>query len=215
VHPHAPVLRVKVSGRWTGRRNSERSFASGARLEFEDYVWKELVAEAEYDGGFIDLKRLHLRDHLGTLDATATWRMGADRVRFRLTSSADLPGLARAFFDSDQLHEVVFYEAPHLALEGSLFVGKRKPEGMVPAEVTGRLDCGRFGSRGEIFNSLSLSLGATPEGFFVRDALLKHKTGTLALDLMKHRSWASNTTSAAHGPERVPALCARCRRPAR
>jgi hypothetical protein len=86
----------------------------------------------------------------------------ADKVRFRLTSSADLPGLARAFFDIDQLREVVFYEAPHLALEGSLFVGKDKPEGFMPGEVTGRLDCGRFGSRGEIFNALSLSLGATP-----------------------------------------------------
>lgn len=186
--PQTPSLRVKVSG------SLERPNEIGAELVFladglvfEDYQWKELVAEAEYDGGFIDLKRLHLRDHLGTLDATATWRMGADQVRFRLTSSADLPGLARAFFNNDQLHEVVFYEAPQLALEGSLFVGKNQPESFIPAEVTGRLECGRFGSRGEIFNSLNLSLGATPEGIFVRDALLKHKTGSLALSLMKHR----------------------------
>lgn len=183
-----PVLSVKVSGDLDLPQELRAELSIQAQgLEYGDYVWKEVVAEAEYEGGFIDLKRLHLRDHLGVLDATATWHMGADRVRFRLTSSGDLPGLARAFFDNDQLHEVVFYEAPHLALEGSLFVGKTKPEGMVPAEVTGRLDCGRFGSRGEIFDSLSLSLGATPEGFFARDVMLKHKTGTLALNVMNHR----------------------------
>ncbi len=186
--PHAPRLRVKVSGALDRPQELRAELVFQADgLTFEDYVWKELVAEAEYDGGFIDLKRLHLRDHLGTLDATATWRMGADRLRFRLTSSADLPGLARAFFSSEHLREVVFYEAPQLALEGSLFLGKAQPEDFLPAEVTGRLDCGRFGSRGEIFNALSLTLGATREGMIVRDALLKHKTGTLALNVMKHR----------------------------
>jgi hypothetical protein len=186
--PQVPSLRVKVAGALDRPQEIKAELTLQAEgLAFEDYVWKEIVAEAEYDGGFIDLRRLHLRDHLGTLDATATWRMGAEKVRFRLNSSADLPGLARAFFDSDQLREVVFYEAPQLALEGSLHVGPSKPEGFLPAEVTGRLDCGRFGSRGEIFNSLSLSLGTTPEGLFVRDALLKHKTGTLSLNLMNHR----------------------------
>ncbi len=187
--PRVPTLNVKVSGALDRPQElkAEMLFQADG-LVFEDYVWKELVAEAEYDGGFIDLKRLHLRDHLGTLDATATWRFGADRLRFRLTSSADLPGLARAFFSSEQLREVVFYEAPQLALEGSIFLDKPREEDFLPAEVTGRLECGRFGSRGEVFNSLSLGLGATREGIFVRDALLKHKTGTLGLDLMKHRT---------------------------
>lgn len=187
--PHVPTLGVKVSGALDRPQDLKAELLFQADgLEFEDYVWRELVAEAEYDGGFVDLKRLHLMDHLGTLEATATWRIGADHLRFRLTSSADLPGLARAFFSSEQLREVVFYEAPQLALEGSIFLNKPKPEDFLPAEVTGRLDCGRFGSRGEVFNALSLNLGATPEGIFVRDALLKHKTGTLSLDLMNHRT---------------------------
>jgi hypothetical protein len=187
--PQAPSLSIKVSGTLDRPQELKAELLFRAEgLKFEDYVWKELIAQAEYDGGLIDLRRLHLRDHLGTLDATATWRMGADKMRFRLTSSADLPGLARAFFSNDQLREVVFYEAPNLALEGSLYLGAGQPEGFVPAEVTGRLDCGRFGSRGEIFNALSLNIGATPDGFFVRDMLLRHKTGTLALDVMNHRT---------------------------
>ncbi|MGV3664312.1 MAG: hypothetical protein ACO1TE_29340 [Prosthecobacter sp.] len=187
--PHAPELRVRVSGDLDLLQELRAELGFHAQgLRYQDYVWQDLVAEAEYEGGFIDLKRLHVQDHLGTLDATATWHMGADRVRFRLNSSADLPGLARAFFVNDQLHEVVFYEAPHLALEGHLFVGAAKPEGLVPAEVTGHLDCGRFGSRGEIFDSLSLSIGATPEGIFVRDAVLKHETGSTTMSVMNHRA---------------------------
>ena len=187
--PHVPTLSVKVSGALDRPEELKAELLFQADgLEFEDYVWKELVAEAEYDGGFVDLKRLHLRDHLGKLDATATYRIGAEQLRFRLTSSADLPGLARAFFSSEQLREVVFYEAPQLALEGSIFLNKPKEEDFLPAEVTGRLECGRFGSRGEVFNSLSLTLGATREGIFVRNALLKHKSGTLAVDAMKHRT---------------------------
>lgn len=187
--PQAPSLTVKVSGSLERPRELLASLTLQAQnLTFEDYVWKEFVAEADYDGGFIDLKRLHLQDHLGVFDATATWRMGTDQVRFRLNSSADLPGLARAFFSADQLREVVFYEAPHLALEGRLFVdGDRAEDDFLPAEVTGRLECGRFGSRGEIFDALTLNFGASREGLFVREAKLRHKTGTLALDVMNHR----------------------------
>ena len=185
----APSLTVKVSGSLDRPQELQASLTLQAQnLAFEDYVWQEFVAEADYDGGFIDLKRLHLQDHLGVFDATATWRMGADQVRFRLNSSADLPGLARAFFSADQLREVVFYEAPQLALEGRLFVGgERAEDDFIPAEVTGRLVCGRFGSRGEIFDGLTLNLGASKEGLFVREASLRHKTGSLVLNLMKHR----------------------------
>ena len=187
--PHVPTLSVKVSGALERPEEIKAELLFQAEgLAFEDYVWKELIAEAEYDGGFIDLKRLHLRDHLGTLEGTATWRMGADELRFRLTSSADLPGLARAFFSSEQLREVVFYEAPQLALEGSFFLKKKSADDMLPVNVIGSLECGRFGSRGEVFNSLKLTLGAAREGIFVRDALLKHKTGTLVLNLMQHRT---------------------------
>lgn len=187
--PEPPTLLVKVSGDLEHPQELRGQLTFQALgLRYQDYEWKELIAEAEYEGGFIDLKRLHLRDHLGTMDATATWHTDADRVRFRLNSSADLPGLARAFLDNDQLHEVVFYEAPHLALEGSLFVGKKQPEDLLPAEVTGRLECGRFGSRGEIFESLSLNIGAKPEGIFVRDAVLKHKKGSVQASLMTHRT---------------------------
>lgn len=186
--PHAPSLLVTIAGTLDKPEELKATMIFQAQeLKFENYTWNELIAEAEYDGGVIDLKRLYLRDHLGTLDATATWRMGADKVRFRLTSSADLPGLAQAFLNNDQLREVVFYETPQLALEGVVFVDQSNPGGMVPAEIIGRFDCGRFGSRGEIFNALSFKIGATPQGIFVRDALLKHKTGTLKIDLMNHR----------------------------
>ena len=187
-----PVVQVEVTGDLNKMQElkAEVSFRA-EKVKFESYTWSELIADAEYDSGMIDLKRLHASDHLGQVEATATWRMGSERARFRLTSSADIPALARTFFDVDGLREAVFYEAPQLALEGFWYPGKNKGRGeddkVFPAEVTGRLDCKRFGSRGAIFEGLSASIGVNEDGFYVRDAELRHKTGSVLLQLMQHR----------------------------
>ncbi len=187
-----PELTVNVSGDLNLPQELRGTLSFRAvNLKFEDYVWKELIADAEYDGGMIDVKRLHLSDHLGTLEATAAWRLGSERARFQLTSSADIPSLARAFLDNDGLREVVFYdEAPQLSLEGFWYPKRgRNADGTAsfPAEVTGRIDCKRFGSRGAVFNGLSASIGVSTDGFYVRDMVLTHKTGTILMQLMQHR----------------------------
>ena len=189
-----PVIRVDVSGDLNNMRElkAEVSFRA-QQVKFENYTWAELIADAEYDSGMIDLKKLHASDHLGQLEATATWRMGSERARFSLSSSADIPALARTFFDVDGLREAVFYEAPQLALEGYWYPGKNKgrpdDDKVFPADVTGRLDCKRFGSRGAIFESLSASIGVNEDGFYVRDAVLQHKTGRVQLQIMQHREY--------------------------
>ena len=191
--PVKPLISLEVSGDLNKPQEIKADLSFRAsNLRFEDYTWTEWSADAEYDGGLIDVKRLHLSDHLGSIEATATWRVGADSARFRLSSSADIPALARTFFDVDGLREAVFYEPPQLALEGFWYPGrnkgKPKEEQVFAAEVTGRLDCKRFGSRGAIFEGLSASIGVNQDGFYVRDAVLKHKTGQVLLQLMQHRT---------------------------
>ncbi|MBE7498085.1 MAG: hypothetical protein HS117_24355 [Verrucomicrobiaceae bacterium] len=190
--PKRPTVRVEVSGDLNRPEElkAEVSFRA-EQLRYEDYIWREWIADAEYDSGMIDVKRLHLSDHLGHIEATATWRIGTERVRFQLSSTADIPALARTFFDVDGLREAVFYEPPQLALEGFWYPGKNKGKAkeqqVFPAEVTGRVDCKRFGSRGALFEGLSASIGVNEQGFYVRDAVLKHKTGQVLLQLMQHR----------------------------
>ncbi len=191
--PEKPLITLEVSGDLNKPQELKADLAFRARqLQYEDYKWAEWSADAEYDGGMIDVKRIQLSDHLGRIEATATWRIGAERARFRLTSSADIPALARTFFDVDDLREAVFYEAPELALEGFWYPGRNKGrargEEVFPAEVTGRVDCKRFGTRGAVFEGFSASIGVSEEGFYVRDAVLRHKTGHVLLQLMQHRS---------------------------
>lgn len=191
--PKKPFISLEVSGDLNKPQELKADLSFRAeKLQYEDYKWDEWIADAEYDGGMIDVKRLHLRDHLGQIEATATWRIGAERARFRLSSSADIPALARTFFDVDGLREAVFYEPPELALEGFWYPGKNKgkpkEEQVFPAEVTGRVDCKRFGSRGAVFEGFSASIGVNEDGFYVRDAVLKHKTGQVLLQLMQHRT---------------------------
>ncbi|MBK8040081.1 MAG: hypothetical protein IPK22_23560 [Verrucomicrobiaceae bacterium] len=191
--PKKPLISLEVSGDLNKPQELKADLSFRAeQLQYEDYQWAEWIADAEYDGGMIDVKRLHLRDHLGQIEATATWRLGAERARFRLSSSADIPALARTFFDVDGLREAVFYEPPELALEGFWYPGrnkgKSKEEQVFPAEVTGRVDCKRFGTRGAVFEGMSASIGVNADGFYVRDAVLKHKTGQVLLQLMQHRT---------------------------
>ncbi|MCX6854575.1 MAG: hypothetical protein NTV80_06680 [Verrucomicrobia bacterium] len=155
-------------------------------LSYESYTCEELRAELDYNAGFVDLTRFHLQDRLGELNASATWRMGADDLRFHLTSSADLPSLAEAFLNSDNMREIVFYEPPNLALEGVWHIGGPFSSHRRPVKVTGQLECGRFSTRGTVFEGVKASIGVAPQGVYIRDLVLRHQTGTLAAQTMVH-----------------------------
>ena len=165
---------------------SARLFFEAEGLSYGGYVCRELLAEAEYAAGLVELTRLHLKDATGQVDASATWRMGAEDLRFRLSSSADLPRLAQAFLDSDNLREVVFYEAPQLALEGVWFVDGPRARSKRPVHASGRLEFGRFSSRGAVFSGLDANFGVAHEGVYIRDLLLRHETGTLSAQALAH-----------------------------
>ncbi len=185
----APRLNLDLHGS-LDRLNemTARLYFDAEGLSYEGYACKELRAEAEYNAGFVDLTRFHLKDRLGEVNASATWMMGAEDLRFHLTSSADLPGLAQTFLNSDNLREVVFYEPPHLALEGVWHVDGPMSKHKRPVQVTGSLDCGRFSTRGEVFDGVAAKIGVAPEGVYIRDLLLRHKTGTLTAQTLVHEA---------------------------
>lgn len=185
----APKLSLELHGsldRFT--EMGARLFFDAEGLSYEGYTCEELRAEVEYESGFVDLTRFHLKDRLGELNASATWMMEAEDLRFHLTSSADLPGLAETFLDSDNLREIVFYEPPHLAMEGVWHVDGPLAKHKRPVHVTGRLETGRFSSRGAVFDSLAAKIGVAPEGVYIRDLLLRHQTGTLTAQTLVHES---------------------------
>ncbi len=155
-------------------------------LSYGAYTCRELVAEAEYRAGVVDLTRLFLKDPTGLVNANANWRMGSPEVRFHLNSSADLPALALAFLDNDNLREVVFYESPNLALDGVWHVLGDLSAHKRPVRLNGSLDCGRFSTRGAVFDGLSAKFGVAPEGVYIRDIVLRHRTGTLSAQALSH-----------------------------
>lgn len=184
-----PKLNLEIHGELTRPTEmSARVFFEAEGLSYGGYSCDALRAEAQYEAGFVDLTRFYLKDRLGEVSASATWNMGAEDVRFHLASSADLPGVAQAFLDNDNLREIVFYESPNLALEGVWHVNGPLASHKRPVHVTGRLDCGRFSTRGEVFDGLSANIGVAPEGVYIRDLLLRHKTGTMSAQSLVHES---------------------------
>lgn len=180
-----PSVSIEVSGQVEKLQELHAQLTLSARgLGYGDYVCEEISAQAEYDGGLIDLTRLYVRDRLGVLDASGSWQMGGDEVNFRLASSADLPSLAAAFLNSDLLREVVFYEPSIVSMDGTWHVKGPKAAGSRPITMLGKMQCGRVATRGEIFDGLVANFGVDPSGFYVRDGVLRHKTGTLGFQVM-------------------------------
>lgn len=184
-----PRLTLEVHG------EIDRPLEMNARLVLEadgmsygSYACREVVAEAEYRTGLMDLTRFFLRDATGQVSANATWRMASPELKFHLSSSADLPGLAQAFLSSDKLREIVFYDSPNLALDGIWFVVGELAPHKRPVRVTGSLDCGRFSTRGAVFDGLSAKFGVAPEGVYIRDFVLRHQTGTLSAQVLTHEA---------------------------
>ena len=184
-----PELRVEVSGSMeeVDQFRAKLTFLA-QKMMFQDYVCEEFSVEGRYDAGLVDLKRLYLKDHLGDVTLHAFWRQGGESLNFELASSADLPHLASTFLKSDLLKEVVFYEAPHLALEGKWFTSGERAKSSRPVEAVGKLQSGRFSSRGEIFDGLGFEIGVGPEGLYLRDVELEHKTGTLKAQALLHET---------------------------
>lgn len=183
----APELTLEARGEMDKPLEmSVRMALEADRFSYGTYALRELVAEGEYQAGLLDLKRLFLKDETGTLNANGTWRMGAPEMKFHLTSSANLPALALAFLDNDNLREVVFYESPNLALDGIWHVRGELAGHKRPVQLTGSLDCGRFSTRGAVFDGISAKFGVAPEGVYIRDLLLRHQTGTLSAQALVH-----------------------------
>ena len=182
-----PKLALEVNGLADKMENLSATLNFSAEgLGYESYACKELSARAEYNAGVIEVRQLRLRDRVGTLEASANWDMSGDDVRFRLHTTADLPQLAKSFLQSDALREIVFYESapPSLTLDGTWHVKGPKSLQKRPVEALGELQCGRFNSRGEVFEGVSASFGVAPEGFYIRNGVLRHKTGSFALQAM-------------------------------
>jgi hypothetical protein len=186
----APTLNIDVTGDMEKPEDiSAKLHLTAGGMRHGAYRCKELEAVATYASESIDLSRLYLKDEVGDLELSASHQIGTESVDFHLRSSANLLGLAAAIFENDALHEVVFYETPELTANGQFLFGQSEPkDAFVPVRCTGKIHAGRFASRGEVINGLDLNFGLAPEGCYLRDFFIRHKTGTLSLKAMWKKS---------------------------
>ncbi|MEY4484564.1 MAG: hypothetical protein RL693_2016 [Verrucomicrobiota bacterium] len=184
--PKAPQLDITINGDLNNPQNIDATLRlSAKKLKHGTYVCDELEVEATYTGEMAELTRLWAKDHLGELELGAIWQLGGTHVNFHLHSSADLPGLAAAISEKDIFREVVFYEPVNVTIDGKYLLGKENTtEAILPLDCIGNISAGRFTSRGEVFEGLSGNFGLSPQGYYLRDVLLKHGTGTLGAQVL-------------------------------
>jgi hypothetical protein len=184
-HREPPVVTLEISGALDDPESFQASAQiRGHDIEHDGYVCTELIGSADYRDRVVEVRRIFLRDKLGTFEASGTWPLDADAIKFNVQSSADLPKLARTFFANNELREIVFYEPPQVELSGTWFIRGPQAGPRRPVEALGNLRFGRFTSRGEVFDGLTAVFGVQPQGYYLRDALLRHKTGTVSLQAM-------------------------------
>lgn len=179
--PKAPQLEITINGDLNKPQEINATLRlSAKKLKHGTYICDELEIEAAYTGEMVELTRLWAKDHLGELELGAVWQLGGSHVDFHLHSSADLPGLAAAIYEKEAFREVVFYEPVHLTLDGRYLLDSKvtTAEAFLPVDCIGNLSAGRFTSRGEVFEGLSANFGLSATGFYFRDVLLRHRSGT-------------------------------------
>ena len=181
-----PRLEIEVNGDLEKPDQLNATMRLSARnLRHGEYVCDEIEAVADYAGEQVDLTRLRVKDHLGELEASATWNLGGKKVDFHVRSTADLPGLASAVLEGEGFREIVFYEPVSLNVDGSFLMGNAVPEGaFLPVECVGSVRAKRFASRGVVMEGLDADFGLSPKGCYLRDVLLKHESGTFGIQAM-------------------------------
>lgn len=184
--PKAPQLDITINGDLNKPEDINATLRlSAKKLKHGTYVCDELEIEAAYTGEIAELTRLWAKDHLGELEVGAIWQLGGTHVDFHLHSSADLPGLAAAITEKEVFREVVFYEAVNVTLDGKYLLEKEtSADAFLPLDCIGNINAGRFTSRGEVFEGLSGNFGLSPQGYYLRDVLLKHGSGTLGAQVL-------------------------------
>lgn len=187
---NAPTMDIEVNGDLDKPEELIATMQLTANgLKHGTYVCEELHATATYSGETVDLSRLHIKDHLGTVEASATWQLGGSHVDFHVNSTADLPGLASSISPKEAFREFVFYEPVELVADGQFLMGAAVPEdAFLPIKCVGTMNARRFATRGQVMDGLEGSFGISPEGWHVRDGLLRHESGTLNLQAMWQKS---------------------------
>jgi hypothetical protein len=159
---------------------------------------QEMDAEITFSDGELSLRRLHLRDRFGALNASATWKPGSnDPVPFAIDSSADLVALVKAIAPQTGLPDsIVFTDPPSFEISGSWSPGKPFTWNQLPLDVTGRAATGHCSIRGEPYKALSADFAVRGNGFaYLRNVRIDHDSGHASGQLLLRDGSARATAS--------------------
>ena len=183
-----PRLEVEIFGDLDAPSEIEASMELRAvDVSRKNYACDRLEADLEFSYPQITLERLLIVDRYGELLGHAEHSIGGDVVKFDLESSIDSHTLLRSILDTQEFGEVVFYDPPRLLMEGEYFIREEPLPGRPPVRVFGNANCGKFISRGEMFEGFHADFSIDRERFFFRNVLLEHGTGTAEAKLLYNR----------------------------
>jgi len=143
----------------------------------------ELDAESSFRDGELHIRRLHLRDRFGALNATASWKAGSTSpVPFAIDSSADLVALAKGIAPDIALpDQVAFHDPPKFEVSGRWDPARSFTWPDLPLDVTGQFTSGSCTVKGENYAAIHADFAARSGGFaYLRNVRVEHESGHLS-----------------------------------
>lgn len=185
-----PRLEVEVFGDLDKPKEIEAKLElRGNEITRKDYSCDRLEADIEFKYPDILLDRLLIKDDFGELHGHAEHTVGTDVVTFDVDSYINVQKLLRSILDTPEFREVVLYRSgqPRLQVEGEYFINEEPEPGRLPIRLFGNAACGRFASRGQLFEGFHVDFSIDKEKFFFRNLLLEHRTGTAEAKILYNR----------------------------
>jgi hypothetical protein len=174
----APVLALEFSGDLEKPEEialDGRFYSEGVKQK--NYTMSQIVAQASYRNGTLELHKLSAADGKGELRASATWQPKTGKIVARLQSGMAAQDFWRAYVSETLPVPLSLTAAPKLNLTVEGAFARR-----YDWSVFGHVELERFGFRGVQFRSMSGDVSWSGGRWSLRDFRLQHQSGELRGD---------------------------------
>ena len=158
----------------------------GEKIHSGNYMLESVDAVASYRDGALNLQKCVAGDPSGgTLDASGRWEPDTGFTDLQLRSTLDIQKVSHAFNIAPELDDFEFGGAPEIEIAAQRGAQGQNAQGAPGFTLTGHVALENFKFKTVHFDGLYANFSWAGDRWMVRDAELRHPTGTLKAKVMQ------------------------------
>lgn len=177
-------IRIKNSTNDLGKFDVVASF-DAKELKYNEYAFDSLSFDTHYRDHILECKNFYATTPQGeNIEGTILYSQKANDITYELDCELNFIELLRHVKPHPLLGEIVFFsDLPKFQIQGSLQIDENKK--IAPKNTIGTFECGRFQSRGEIFESINFDFHFSGKDYYLRNAQIDHLSGNFKFQAMQ------------------------------